>query len=159
MSTEGIGRSSAALESLLALSLREGVRTRERLFGVCREDLLVAAATVRETIAAGNKILLCGNGGSAADAQHIAAELVGRFVRERAPLPAVALTVDSSILTAIGNDYGFEQIFARQVMALGAPGDLLVAIQYERPFAERHRSMPSGPRPRLEGGGIHRRDG
>ena len=131
LSREGIRSSSAgsaALESLLAFSLREGVRTRERLFGVCRDDLLAAAVAVRETVAGGNRILLCGNGGSAADAQHIAAELVGRFVRERAPLPAIALTVDSSILTAIGNDYGFEQIFARQVTALGAAGDLLVAV-------------------------------
>ena len=82
----------------------------------------------RDTIAAGRKLLLCGNGGSAADAQHIAAELVGRFVRERAPLPAIALTVDTSILTAVGNDYGFEHVFSRQVAALGAAGDLLVAI-------------------------------
>src|SRR5262245_9998886 len=77
---------------------------------------------------AGNKVLLFGNGGSAADAQHISAELVGRFVLERAPLPAVALTVDTSALTAIGNDYGYDQIFARQVHALGRPGDVAVAI-------------------------------
>src|SRR4051794_34864356 len=77
---------------------------------------------------AGHKVLLCGNGGSAADAQHIAAELVGRFVVERRPLAAIALTTDSSALTAIANDYGFEQVFARQVDALGAEGDVLIAI-------------------------------
>jgi D-sedoheptulose 7-phosphate isomerase len=75
-----------------------------------------------------SKILLCGNGGSAADAQHVAAELVARFTRERAAIPAIALTTDSSILTAIANDYSFERIFERQVEALGAAGDTLIAI-------------------------------
>jgi D-sedoheptulose 7-phosphate isomerase len=74
------------------------------------------------------KVLACGNGGSAADCQHFAAELVGRFERERPELAAVALTTDSSILTAIGNDYAYDQIFAKQVRALGAPGDVLFAI-------------------------------
>ena len=75
-----------------------------------------------------NKILLCGNGGSAADAQHISAELVGRFVKERRPLPSIALTVDTSAITAIGNDYSFENIFDRQVDALASEGDILIAI-------------------------------
>lgn len=81
-----------------------------------------------KTILSGNKILICGNGGSAADAQHMAAELVGRFVLERKGLPAIALTTDSSILTAVGNDYGFESIFSRQVEALGNNQDMLIAI-------------------------------
>ncbi|MDT9547678.1 MAG: D-sedoheptulose 7-phosphate isomerase [Chlorobium phaeovibrioides] len=76
----------------------------------------------------GNKILICGNGGSAADAQHFAAELTGRFETERRPLPGLALTTDTSALTAIGNDYGFDEIFVRQLRALGVPGDLLIAI-------------------------------
>lgn len=76
----------------------------------------------------GGKILLCGNGGSAADAQHIAAELSGRYVKERPGLMGIALTTDSSVLTAVGNDYGFEHIYARQVQALGRPGDLLIGI-------------------------------
>lgn len=76
----------------------------------------------------GNKILACGNGGSAADSQHFAAELVGRFERERLPLPAIALTTDTSIMTAIGNDYGYRDIFAKQVQALGQSGDVLLAI-------------------------------
>src|ERR1043165_4487801 len=80
------------------------------------------------TLVSGGKLLFFGNGGSAADAQHLAAEFVGRFVRERAGLPAIALTTDSSILTAVGNDYGFEQLFARQIQALGEPGDVAVAI-------------------------------
>ena len=87
-----------------------------------------AAALLRDAVLAGKKVLLCGNGGSAADAQHLAAELVGRFVRERRPLAAIALTTDSSALTAIANDYGFEHVFARQVDGLGADGDVLIAI-------------------------------
>ena len=76
----------------------------------------------------GNKILACGNGGSAADCQHFAAELVGRFERERFPLPAIALTCDTSILTAVGNDYSFREIFSKQVQAFGQAGDILLAM-------------------------------
>lgn len=76
----------------------------------------------------GNKILACGNGGSAADSQHFAAELVGRFERERLPLPAMALTTDSSILTAVGNDYSYKEIFSKQVQAFGQSGDILLAF-------------------------------
>lgn len=76
----------------------------------------------------GHKILICGNGGSAADSQHLAAELVGRFERERPELAAVALTTDTSILTAVSNDYGYDHVFAKQVRALGLPGDVLVAL-------------------------------
>jgi D-sedoheptulose 7-phosphate isomerase len=79
-------------------------------------------------ITGGGKVLACGNGGSASDAQHFAAEFVGRFERERPGLAALALTTDTSILTAIGNDYSFEAIFAKQVEALGAPGDVLLAM-------------------------------
>lgn len=81
-----------------------------------------------EVVKSGNKILLCGNGGSAADAQHIAAEFTGRYKIERKGLPAIALTTDTSVLTAIGNDYGYDQVFARQVEALANPGDLLIGI-------------------------------
>lgn len=86
------------------------------------------AQLIVETFQRGGKVLLCGNGGSAADAQHIAAELVSRFRRERRGLPAIALTTDTSILTAIGNDYGYERVFARQVEALGRSGDTVVGI-------------------------------
>lgn len=81
-----------------------------------------------ETIKSGNKILLCGNGGSAADAQHIAAEFTGRYKVERRGLPAIALTTDTSALTAIGNDYGYDRVFERQVESLANPGDLLIGI-------------------------------
>ena len=93
-----------------------------------RDRLAEVADLMCQTIQAGNKILVCGNGGSAADAQHFSAELVGRYRVERAGWPAVALTVDTSVLTGIANDYGFEQVFARQVEALGQPDDLLLAI-------------------------------
>jgi len=76
----------------------------------------------------GNKVMICGNGGSAADAQHIAAELSGRFKKERMPLAGIALTTDTSALTAIGNDYGYEYVFSRQLEALGKEGDVLIAI-------------------------------
>jgi D-sedoheptulose 7-phosphate isomerase len=96
------------------------------------ETLAVPIAAAIDTLfgalANSGKILACGNGGSAADAQHFAAELVGRFERERPGLPGIALTTDSSILTAVGNDYDFEQIFAKQVRALGHAGDVLLAI-------------------------------
>ncbi len=103
-----------------------------RLVEACHHDLQSFVAAVAErigaTFARGGRVLACGNGGSAADAQHFAAELVGRFVRARRALPALALTTDTSTLTAIGNDFGFERIFARQVEAHGREGDLLLAI-------------------------------
>lgn len=92
------------------------------------KNIANAAALWKIAIGAGHKILFCGNGGSAADSQHWAAEVVGRFQKERAGMPAIALTTDTSILTAIGNDYGYERIFARQVEALGQAGDVLVAL-------------------------------
>ncbi len=98
----------------------------------CAETLAAPIAQAVEVavaaLAADRKIMACGNGGSAADAQHLAAELVGRFERERPELAAIALTTDSSILTAVANDYAFEAVFARQVRALGQTGDVLVAI-------------------------------
>ena len=87
-----------------------------------------AVGTLVGCITAGGKVLVCGNGGSASDAQHFAAEFIGRFERERPGLPAIALTTDTSILTAIGNDYDFNAIFSKQVQAIGAPGDVLLAI-------------------------------
>lgn len=90
--------------------------------------LEVIAETLRNCLRNGGTIYLCGNGGSAADCQHVAGEFVGRFLRERRPWPAVALTTDTSILTAVGNDYGFEQVFARQVRALARPGDVVAGI-------------------------------
>ena len=90
--------------------------------------IAAAISAVLASVTSGGKVLACGNGGSAADAQHFAAEFVGRFERERPELGAIALTTDSSILTAIANDYDFNQVFAKQVRALGQPGDVLLAI-------------------------------
>jgi D-sedoheptulose 7-phosphate isomerase len=90
-------------------------------------DIEQAAKLIIDALKGGGKVLLCGNGGSAADAQHIAAEIIGRFEVERAAFPAIALTTDTSILTAVGNDYGFDQIFSRQVAGLGRAGDVLMA--------------------------------
>lgn len=87
-----------------------------------------AVEVMAAAISNGGKILACGNGGSAADSQHLAAELVGRFERERPELAAIALTTDTSILTAVGNDYGYDHVFSRQVRALGLPGDVLLAF-------------------------------
>ena len=93
-----------------------------------QENILEFASLCRIAIMKGNKIFFMGNGGSAADAQHLAAEFVGRFEKERPGLPAIALTTDTSILTAVGNDYGFGQVFSRQIAALARPGDVVVGI-------------------------------
>lgn len=90
--------------------------------------LVAAIRALADCLAAGGKVLSCGNGGSAADAQHFAAELLNRFEKERPPLAALALTTDTSTLTAIANDYAYEQVFAKQVQALARPGDVLLAI-------------------------------
>lgn len=110
-------------------------RALEESAGVTLETLAREARTIERiarlfasTLRAGRTIFFCGNGGSAAEAQHLAAELVGRFVRDRRALAAIALTTDTSILTSVGNDYGFERVFARQIEGLGRRGDLLVAL-------------------------------
>ncbi len=92
------------------------------------ETIAVAADTITKVLKQGGRVYVCGNGGSAADAQHIAGELVGRFERERKGLPAIALTTDTSVITSISNDYGFENVFAKQVEALVEEGDILWAI-------------------------------
>ena len=112
-------------ERIVRAALTEGLRVKMALDV---DSIARAADLMRDAVLAGKKVLLCGNGGSAADAQHIAAELVGRFVVERRPLAAIALTTDTSALTAIANDYGYEHVFSRQVDALGAEGDVLIAI-------------------------------
>ncbi len=121
---------STGMDNVIAASIQESIRVKQTLL----EDkhLLGQIADVaKEFVAAlghGHKILLFGNGGSAADSQHIAAEFVGRFQMERTPLPALALTVNTSAVTGIGNDYGYENLFARQIEALGWAGDVAVGI-------------------------------
>jgi D-sedoheptulose 7-phosphate isomerase len=106
----------------------DSLELKKAFFSANEDRIVQVAREICRAIENGNKVLLFGNGGSAADAQHIAAEWVGKFQRERRPLPAIALTTDTSILTSIGNDYGFDQIFARQIRALGQKGDIAVAI-------------------------------
>ena len=110
----------------IAAGLREMAETALRTADRIGPELERAAEMVRETVARGGTLFFCGNGGSAADAQHMATEYVVRYTRNRRAYPAIALTTDTSLLTAAGNDLGFDQIFARQVEALARPGDLLV---------------------------------
>jgi len=108
--------------------LRESLRVKKETLDLLPGTIAEAASLMVEALAGGGKLLICGNGGSAADAQHMACELVVRFQREGKALPALALTTDSSVLTARANDHSFEDVFSRQVEALGRPGDLLLAI-------------------------------
>ena len=116
------------LAAKLTAHFEDNMAATQRSMHVLSTPLLRAIDLCFGCVTNNAKMLACGNGGSAADAQHFIAELVGRFERDRLPLAGVALNTDTSILTAVGNDYGFDQIFARQIMALGQPGDVLVAI-------------------------------
>lgn len=110
----------------LTAGLRELAETASRTARVLEAEIARAHAMVRDTVARGGTLFFCGNGGSAADAQHMATEYVVRYMRDRRACPAVALTTDSSLLTAAGNDLGFELVFSRQIEALVKPGDLLI---------------------------------
>ena len=112
----------------IRFDIEESIRVRQTLLATHVELIERAAQAIYDSLAKKGKILFFGNGGSAADSQHLAAEFVGRYEKERRALAAIALTTDTSILTAVGNDYGFEKIFERQVEALGAPGDVAVAL-------------------------------
>jgi phosphoheptose isomerase len=113
---------------VVAAALTEAIALHERVKQATPQPLITAAAAIVRSLGAGGTLLTCGNGGSAMDAQHLAAELVGRFQRERRGLPAIALTNDTSVLTSVANDYGFDRIFARQVEALGRSGDVALGI-------------------------------
>jgi len=113
--------------SNLDRAINDSVRTLESLKNLERE-VSRAADLIEQCLRTGNKLLVCGNGGSAADASHFATELVVRFAKDRRALPAICLASDSGILTAAGNDYGFDEIFARQVSAFGVPGDVLICL-------------------------------
>lgn len=109
-------------------SLKEGAELRMKMAESMGECIFAAAEAIADAFKAGRKLLLFGNGGSAADAQHIAAEFMNRFLIERPPLPAIALTTDTSVLTSIANDYAFDEIFSKQVKALGKKGDVAFGI-------------------------------
>ncbi|WP_027177926.1 D-sedoheptulose 7-phosphate isomerase [Maridesulfovibrio bastinii] len=119
--------SETALQKVLDHA-RSGVEVREAFFEANSEQVVDIARSLAVALAKGGKIFFCGNGGSAADCQHLAAELVNRFKLERPALPGIALTTDTSILTAIGNDYSFDTIFEKQIQALGSAGDVLIGI-------------------------------
>lgn len=116
------------MDSAVEKSLSEHIALFQLVKKQLSPSIAACAAKLSAALKSGGKILICGNGGSAADAQHFAAELVGRFEKERPGLAAIALTTDTSSLTAIGNDYGFERLFSRQVEALARPGDVLMGI-------------------------------
>ncbi|MEZ0361837.1 MAG: D-sedoheptulose 7-phosphate isomerase [Hydrogenobacter sp.] len=113
---------------LVINSFRESADVKIAFVEMYAQRIIEVGQLIAQALRDGNKLLLFGNGGSAADAQHIAGEIVGRFKKERKALPAIALTTDSSILTAVSNDYGFETIFERQVEALCTPGDVVIGI-------------------------------
>jgi len=112
----------------IKLQLTEHVALIRKIEDTLTEEIASTVVMLQDALGAGNKLLVMGNGGSAADAQHFAAEIIGRFKLERRALPAIALTTDSSILTAIGNDYGFDSVFSRQVEGLGNSGDVVFGI-------------------------------
>ena len=112
----------------LTNSLQEHLETIRKVIDSKLDDIEQSGQIICEALTSGKKVLLCGNGGSAADAQHIAAELVGCYEKQRRSWPAIALTTDTSALTAVSNDLGYDQVFARQVLGLAQPGDVLVAI-------------------------------
>jgi D-sedoheptulose 7-phosphate isomerase len=116
------------VDKIIEKALRESIKVKEEFIKENGRSLTLCAEKISQAFTADRKLMICGNGGSAADAQHIAAEFVNRFVLERPPLPAIALTTDSSVITSIGNDYSFEDIFSKQVKAIGLEGDVLLAI-------------------------------
>lgn len=115
------------MKSLLQINLDEQIKVLQSLNVL---DPVVRSATSNcvQALQTGGKLMFCGNGGSAADSQHLAAELIGRFIKDRRPLAAIALSTDTSAITCISNDYSFDEIFARQVQGLGRPGDVMIAI-------------------------------
>jgi D-sedoheptulose 7-phosphate isomerase len=116
------------MNEVIKTQLAEHAALMQRIEETMTESIAATVIMLADALGAGNKLLVMGNGGSAADAQHFAAEIIGRFKLERSALPAIALTTDSSVLTAIGNDYGFDAVFSRQVEGLGRPGDVVFGI-------------------------------
>ena len=116
------------MEKILRQSLEDSIAAKNAFYNEQKQDLILLVDWIVASFQAGGKLLLCGNGGSAADAQHLAAEFVNRFLINRRPLPALALTTDTSILTSVGNDFSYDDIFAKQVEALGKKEDVFLGI-------------------------------
>lgn len=128
MCATGYNRATMTLQQRIQNQFEESVATKQAALSAMSVPIEAAIRAMVACLAAGGKVMACGNGGSAADSQHFAAELLNRFEKERAPLAAIALTTDTSTLTSIANDYAYDQVFAKQVAALGRPGDVLLAI-------------------------------
>lgn len=116
------------IKSSIQAAFQASIETKQSSQNALSESIELASSMLNQALLGGHKILVCGNGGSASDAQHFSAELLNRYDRDRPGLPAIALTTDSSTLTAIANDYDYRQIYSKQVKALGQPGDVLLAI-------------------------------
>ncbi len=116
------------MERLICSILEESISIKREFIKKNIANIISLSKKIAKAFSENNKLLLCGNGGSAADAQHIAAEFVNRFIIERTPLPAIALTTDTSIITSIANDYSFEHVFSKQIKAIGRSGDVMLAI-------------------------------
>ncbi len=141
---------------------RDLLDAHQTLFGTLQgmtSEIAVAAEAIVGALRGGHKVLLCGNGGSAADAQHFAAELVGRFEKNRRALAAIALTTDSSIVTSVANDYGYETVFSRQVEALAASGDILIGISTSGNSGNIIRAVESAKAMGVKSIGLLGRDG
>jgi D-sedoheptulose 7-phosphate isomerase len=147
------------MKQTLHQHVQESLLLKQAFFDRELDHLIAQAEDMSERLRRGGRILICGNGGSAADAQHLAAELSGRYVKERRALAGIALTTDSSALTAIGNDYGFDQVFSRQVEALGRPGDLLIGISTSGNSPNVIRAVASAKELGLKTLGLLGRDG
>jgi len=116
------------IDNRIQSAFKASIETKQQSLSVLAESIELASTMLNQALIGGHKILSCGNGGSASDAQHFSSELLNRYERDRPGLPAIALTTDSSTLTSIANDYDYRQIFSKQITALGQPGDLLLAI-------------------------------
>jgi D-sedoheptulose 7-phosphate isomerase len=116
------------IQNQISLAFQASIETKQQSEIALSESIELASTLLNQTLLSGNKVMSCGNGGSAADAQHFSSELLNRYDRDRPGLPGIALTTDSSTLTSIANDYDYQQIFSKQITALGQPGDLLLAI-------------------------------
>jgi D-sedoheptulose 7-phosphate isomerase len=119
---------TAELHAILNATFADSIAVKQQTLASCSDTIAAIADALESALRNGHKILLFGNGGSSSDAQHVAGELVGRFLMERRGLPAIALNTDAATMTSVSNDYGFEQVFARQVEALAQPGDVVVGI-------------------------------
>lgn len=141
------------------LDVKHGLLNEIAKDGGYLDQVLAAAEVMTDAIKSGHKILLAGNGGSAADAQHFAGEIVGRFLVERDALPAISLCVDPSVMTCIGNDYGYDDVFARQLAGLGNEGDVFIGISTSGNSANIYRAMEIAKTKKIKTAGLLGRDG